>query len=127
MSFVFMKNQMEAMQIDAEIRENLQKGFRLDNNNPRLFFVEGNYNSHIPKEYGDGKNIENSLLKAISLPEPNQNSEHLPTWGKQEAYQRLTEWYISDNEKDKALGLLEKFQQEFPENQYIKRFQSKLK
>ena len=127
LSFVFMKNQMEAMQIDAEIRENLQKGFRLDDNNPRLFFVEGNYNSRIPKEYGGGKNVENSLLKAISLPEPNQNSEHLPTWGKQEAYQRLTEWYISDNEKDKARGLLEKFQQEFPENQYIKRFQSKLK
>ncbi|CEN49865.1 hypothetical protein [Capnocytophaga canis] len=115
LSFVFMKNQMEAMQIDAEIRENLQKGFRLEKENPRLYYVEGNYDTNIPKQYGGGKKAETSLLKAISLPEPNQNSEHLPTWGKREAYQSLLKWYSSENQKEKADELQKKFQSEFPE------------
>ncbi|VDH05328.1 hypothetical protein [Bergeyella zoohelcum] len=115
LSFVFMKNQMEAMQIDAKIRENLQKGFRLEKENPRLYYVEGNYDANIPKQYGGGKKAETSLLKAISLPEPNQNSEHLPTWGKREAYQSLLKWYSSENQKEKADELQKKFQSEFPE------------
>ncbi|GIM52430.1 hypothetical protein CAPN004_14600 [Capnocytophaga cynodegmi] len=115
LSFVFMKNQMEAMQIDAEIRESLQKGFRLQKENPRLHYVEGNYDTHIPKQYGGGKKAETSLLKAISLPEPNQNSEHLPTWGKKEAYQSLLKWYSSDNQKEKANELETKFHEKFSE------------
>ncbi|CEN32791.1 hypothetical protein [Capnocytophaga cynodegmi] len=115
LSFVFMKNQMEAMQIDAEIRENLQKGFRLEKENPRLYYVEGNYDSNTPKQYGGGKKVETSLLKAISLPEPNQNSEHLPTWGKKEAYQSLLKWYSSDNQKEKANELETKFHEKFSE------------
>lgn len=115
LSFVFMKNQMEAMQIDAEIRENLQKGFRLEKENPRLYYVEGNYDTHIPKQYGGGKKVETSLLKAISLSEPNQNSDHLPTWGKKEAYKKLLEWYIYENQKEKADELQKKFYAEFPE------------
>ncbi|CEN53138.1 conserved exported hypothetical protein [Capnocytophaga canimorsus] len=115
LSFVFMKNQMEAMQIDAEIRENLQKGFRLEKENPRLYYVEGNYDSNTPKQYGGGKKVETSLLKAISLPEPNQNSDHLPTWGKREAYQSLLKWYSSENQKGKANELERKFHEKFSE------------
>lgn len=115
LSFVFMKNQMEAMQIDAEIRQNLQKGFRLQKENPRLYYVEGNYDTHTPKQYGGGKKAETSLLKAISLAEPNQNSDHLPTWGKKEAYQSLLKWYSSENQKEKANELQEKFHAEFSE------------
>lgn len=115
LSFVFMKNQMEAMQIDAEIRQNLQKGFRLQKENPRLYYVEGNYDTHTPKQYGGGKKAETSLLKAISLAEPNQNSDHLPTWGKKEAYQQLLKWYLSENQKNKYDDLLKKFRAEFPE------------
>ncbi|GET46305.1 hypothetical protein [Capnocytophaga felis] len=115
LSFVFMKNQIEAMQIDAEIRENLQKGFRLERENPRLYYVEGNYDTHIPKQYGGGKKAETSLLKAISLAEPNQNPDCLPTWGKREAYQSLLKWYSSENQKEKADELQKKFHEKFSE------------
>ncbi|MDO5105216.1 hypothetical protein [Capnocytophaga sp.] len=115
LSFAFMKNPMEAMKIDAELRENLQKGFRLQKENPRLHYVEGNYDTHMPKQYGGGKKAETSLLKAISLAEPNQNSDHLPIWGKKEAYEQLLKWYLSENQKDKYNDLLKKFRVEFPE------------
>lgn len=126
LSFIFIKNQMQAMKIDAEIRENLQKGFKLDANNPRLFFVEGSYDSYTPKEYGGGKKVEKLLLKAISLFEHSQNFS-LPTWGKEESYQLLIEWYLSENKIDKATKLFENFQREFPKNRKIKTFEQKLK
>ncbi|WGU69720.1 hypothetical protein QIU18_08690 [Capnocytophaga canimorsus] len=54
-------------------------------------------------------------MKAISLPEPNQNSEHLPTWGKREAYQSLLKWYSSENQKEKVNELERKFHEKFSE------------
>lgn len=125
-SFVFLENQNEAMKIDSEVKSYLQKGFKLDKENPQLLAVAGAYDAQTPKEYGGGKKAENYLLKVISS---NKSLAHndLPSWGKSQAYEHLTRLYIIENQKDKARKILEQFKRDFPNHHALSQLETKIK
>lgn len=125
--FPFLKSQAELMKNDAEIKSLLEKGFKLNKENPRLLAVAGIYDAQTPKEYGGGKKAEKYLLKALSVKDKNLNNSELPRWGKEQAYEFLIQFYIAENQKDKAKLFLEKFKTEFPQNHSLKKLESLLK
>ena len=90
----------------------IKKAMKLDKNNPRVYYVLANNDYYTPKAYGGGSNVEKYALKALSLPVQKITNPYLPSWGRQETYELLTNYYIKKKNMEQAkkyieLGLLE--------------------
>jgi tetratricopeptide (TPR) repeat protein len=70
----------------------LQKGLKLDPNNPRLYYLQGMSLFNTPVQFGGGKDKAKPLFeKAIALYKSGQPKPLYPTWGEKEAEQTLAQ------------------------------------
>lgn len=117
---------MKAMFVSSDIKKNLKKAIAIDTTNLRAYYVYANNDFHTPQKYGGGKETEEYLLKAISLPVQKVKNHYLPSWGKQEAFEMLIKFYI----KNENWVLAKKYYQEgikkFPESYTISQLATKL-
>lgn len=125
LSFTFVSG-MDAALISKDISNYLEDGFKLDNSNLRLYYAQGSLDFYTPKEYGGGKKVEESLLKAISLQDKNVEKSNLPTWGKEESYELLIRFYLANNQKDKASNQYKEIKKYYPNSHIINMYKSKL-
>jgi len=123
MSFSFVPG-IEAPAISKDINKFIEKGKKADDTNFRIHYAEGSIDFYTPKEYGGGTKAEESLIKAINLPEKNIGNSQLPTWGKEEAYDLIIRLYLRDKQKDKAKTYFDKAKQLFPNSYIIQMHQS---
>ena len=99
---------------------------KLDKNNPRVYYVLANNDYYTPKTSSDGSNVEKYALKALSLPTQKITNPYLPSWGRQETYELLTNYYIKENNMEQAIKYIELGLSEYPNSYTLKYNKSKL-
>jgi len=117
---------MKAMFISGDIKKNAKTSIALDSTNLRAYYVYASNDFHTPEKYGGGKEAEQYLLKAISLPTQKVKNEYLPSWGKEEAYEMLIKLYIKKEKWDLAKKYFQEGIKEFPDSYVINQLASKL-
>lgn len=118
---------MGAMGVSKQVLENVQKALELEPNNPRAWYVMGCNDYYKPKQYGGKKKCEEYLLKAIHAPEHPQANPYLPTWGISDAYALLIQYYVDNNDMEKAKETYEKGSSLFPDDYMINQYGGQFK
>ncbi len=106
--------------------EYIEKALKLDDNNLRVYYVMANNDYYTPKTYGGGKEVEKHALRALSLPAQEISNPYLPSWGRKECFELLTNHYIKNNMMDKAKVYVEQGLAEYPDSYTLKYNKSKL-
>jgi tetratricopeptide (TPR) repeat protein len=117
---------MKAMFISSDIKKNAKQAIAIDSTNLRAYYVYASNDFHTPEKYGGGKEAEEYLLKAVSLPSQKTKNEYLPSWGKEESYEMLIKLYIKREKWDLAKKYFQEGIKEFPESYTINQLASKL-
>lgn len=104
----------------------IETAVKLDKNNPRAYYVLANNDYYTPETYGGGSKVEEYALKALSLPAQEKVNPYLPSWGRQESYELLTNYYIKIKDIEKAKKYIELGLLEFPNSYTLKYNKSKL-
>lgn len=117
---------MQAMFIGPRASKNVIMAISLDSMNLRAYYVFGSNDFYTPEQYGGGKKTEKYLLKAISLPTQQINSNSLPSWGKEEAYEVLIKLYIQQKKWEIANKYYQEGISEYPKSYIINQLASKL-
>lgn len=116
----------EVIKASKDATTYIERAIDLDENNLRAYYVLANNDYYTPENYGGSKNVEKYALKAISLPAQKVDNPYLPSWGRQESYELLTNYYIKQKDIENAkkyvkLGLIE-----YPDSFVLKSNKSKL-
>ncbi len=70
----------------------LQSGLKLDPNNPRLYYLQGESLFGTPEQFGGGKDKAKPVFeKAVALFKAAQPKPLYPTWGRQQAEEKLAQ------------------------------------
>ena len=120
------KSGMEAGAMSSKVKNNVKKAIKLDEQNLRAYYVAGSNDYYTPEKYGGGAEVENYLLKAISLPDQKIKSVVLPSWGKESAYEMLIKWYIKKENWAKAKQYFTEANTLYPQNYPISQLAVKL-
>lgn len=105
---------------------NIDNAIEMDKDNLRAYYVYANNDYHTPEEHGGGKKVEEYALKALSLPSQKIENTYLPSWGKQESYELLTNYYIKTKNILKAQEYIDRGLNEFPNSYILKGNKSKI-
>lgn len=105
---------------------NIQRAIDLDENNIRAYYVLANNDYYTPENYGGGKDVEKYALKALSLPSQSIENPYLPSWGRQESYELLTNHYIKHKEIEKAKKYIDMGLKEYPNSYVLKSNKAKV-
>ncbi|MDC9722644.1 MAG: hypothetical protein PSN34_07705 [Urechidicola sp.] len=117
---------MKAMFVSSDIKKNLKKAIAIDSTNLRAYYVYASNDFHTPKKYGGGKETEEYLLKAISLPIQKIKNDYLPSWGKEEAFEMLIKFYIKNEKWDLAKKQYQEGIAAYPKSYTISQLATKL-
>lgn len=104
----------------------IEKAMKLDNNNPRVYYVLANNDYYTPERYGGGSKVEEYALKALSLPAQKIANPYLPSWGRQESYELLTNYYLKKKNMQQAKKYIQSGLLEYPDSYTLKYNKSKL-
>lgn len=113
---------MEAGIISKEANMNARRAIESSNQNPRAYYVAGMLDYYTPKEYGGQMICEEYIKKAIKLTEPNSHNPYLPTWGKEDAYILLINYYQSKKLSNKAKKIYDEAIMLYPNSRALKGF-----
>ena len=116
----------EVIQASKNATTYIERAIELDENNLRAYYVLANNDYYTPDNYGGGKNVEKYALKAISLPAQKVNNPYLPSWGRQESYELITNHYIKQKDTEKAKKYVEQGLNEYPNSYVLKSNEAKL-
>ncbi len=117
---------MKTPLISGDAKKNAKQAIIIDSTNLRAYYVYASNDYHTPTKYGGGKEAEEYLLKAISLPAQKVKNEYLPSWGKEQAYEMLIKLYIKKEKWESAKKYYQEGIKEFPESYTINQLASKL-
>ena len=104
----------------------IERAMKLDENNPRVYYVLANNDYYTPATYGGGSKVEQYALKTLSLPVQKMDNPYLPSWGRQESYELLTSYYIKKKNMKQAKKYIELGLAEYPDSHTLKYNNSKL-
>ena len=102
------------IEVSKKSSKNIAKAIELDDTNMRAYYVFASIDFYTPKGFGGGKKVEEYLLKALSLPIQNDTNTSNPSWGRQEVYEMLSNFYLKNGNADKAKEYTQKGLKEFP-------------
>lgn len=115
-----------ATTLSAKARKFYDIAIGQDAKNMRAYFAIARTDYNKPVEFGGGKIVEQNILKALSL--KNSNSENLaaPTWGREDAYILLINFYIREERLMDAQIFCNRALQEFPNSVQLKEMKKNL-
>lgn len=74
----------------AEARAALEKAIKVDPNNPRIYYLNGQTLMNTPEAFGGGKAVAKKLFeKSLELYKTSQPPQFYPSWGKEDAEKLL--------------------------------------
>ena len=117
---------MKAPFIANKVSKNGKLAMSMDENNPRAYYVLGSSDFYTPEQYGGGKEVEQLLKKAISLPAQATVNPYLPSWGIEEAYEMLVRFYIRTERWADAKHYYKEASKSYPDNYQIGQLASQL-
>lgn len=117
----------KVIQLSKKAADCIEKAKKLDSDNLRVCYVEASNDYYTPQKYGGGKMVEECLIKALSLPEQKINNPYLPSWGRQESFEMLTDYYIKTNNLELAKKYIELGLSEYPDSYSLLNKKSELK
>ena len=117
---------MRAPLISADLKKNSQKAIRLNKKNLRGYYAIANNSYYTPRKWGGGKDVEENLITAISLPEQTNENLYMPSWGKEESFELLIKHYIENEKWSEAKEYLKKGIEIYPESYILSQLASKL-
>jgi len=103
-----------------------REAIELDDENIRAYLAIGRSSYYKPAMFGGGDEVEEMMLKVISLPEKSANSAAQPSWGKPEAYFILADFYHEEDRDKEAYTYCMKGLKAFPDDYRLKGLKSKL-
>lgn len=103
-----------------EAKKYAEFSIRLDQSNPRPYYVLASLDFYTPVKYGGGKTVEKDLKKVLSLPSQKTPNIALPSWGHEEAYEMLISYYLREDRKDEAKSIFKEAIAKFPDNYTLK-------
>jgi len=109
-----------------KVKYNAELALQLDSANLRAWYVLASNDYYTPIAFGGGKKCEQYLLKAISLNEQSIPNNYMPSWGKEESYTLLIDFYIKKEDYKRAKEILEKAKLLYPDNYMINQYVEKL-
>lgn len=116
----------KVIQASKKATDYIEHALKLDKNNPRVYYVLANNDYYTPKTYGGGNKVEEYALKALSIPAQKIANPYLPSWGRQESYELLTNYYIKKEDMKQAKKYIELGLLEYPNSYTLKYNKSKL-
>jgi len=116
----------EVVQASKDAARYIERAMELDEKNLRVYYVLANNDYYTPSAYGGGSKVEEYALKALSLPAQSINNPYLPSWGRQESYELLTNHYIKVKNVEQARKYIKQGLSEYPDSHTLKYNQSKL-
>lgn len=117
---------MKAGLISKKVIDSARLAIELDTNNIRGYYVYASNDFYTPSNFGGGKLVESSLLKAISLPPQMLTNPYLPSWGKKLSYELLVSYYIREERWSDAKEYLEKGLNLYPNSYNLNEIANKL-
>lgn len=112
--------------ISKKVKKNAQLAMKMDAQNLRAYYVYGSSDYYTPEQYGGGKEVEEYLKKAISLPDQTIENTYLPSWGKEDAYLLLIKFYMRKEQWDDAKQYFKEANQAYPNSYQINQLAAKL-
>ena len=116
----------EVMSLSAKSGKHLQKGVKMDPQNHRAHLALGKSDFYTPEMYGGGKKVEEHLLKALSLQDKHLDDPHAPSWGRNETYMFLVQYYQREDRMDEAKLYCKKGLKEFPQDYMLNQLDKQL-
>jgi hypothetical protein len=102
--------------LSPQAKEFFLKSVELDKNNLRAYYGLARSDYYKPKEYGGGLVVEENLLKALSLNAKTSADPLAPSWGREDTYVLLINFYLREDRKQEATLFIRKGLKEFPQN-----------
>jgi hypothetical protein len=117
---------MSAAIISNKSKSNVAKALEMDPNNLRAYYVAGSIDFYTPKQYGGGKKVEEYLKKALQQSTQKNKNPYLPSWGKEETYVMIVEYYLENKRKNDALSYYKEGIKVFPDSYQLGELAKKL-
>jgi tetratricopeptide (TPR) repeat protein len=117
---------MSAAIISNKSKSNIAKALEMEPGNLRAYYVAGSIDYYTPKQYGGGKKVEEYLKKALQQPVQKNKNPYLPSWGKEETYVMIAEYYLEYKRKNDALNYYKEGIQLFPNSYQLGELAKKL-
>lgn len=105
--------------ISARVKKYAERAVSLDPENLRAYYVLASNDFYTPEQYGGMQTAEGHLLKAISLPKQPVSNPFLPSWGKDDAYVMLMQFYLKKDRREEAMATYREAAAAFPGNYRI--------
>jgi tetratricopeptide (TPR) repeat protein len=107
--------------VSGEAKKYAQTAIDMDPQNLRAYLAMGIRDYYTPAVYGGKTRFEELFLKAISLQDTYSDNPNDPTWGKNDAYYYLLDYYCSKN-MEKARLLFDEALKLYPDDPRILQF-----
>lgn len=117
----------KVVELSKKASDCIERAKKLDSDNLRVCYVEASIDYYTPQEYGGGKKIEGCLIKALSLQKQKANNPYLPSWGRLESFDLLTDFYIKTKNFEQAKKYIDLGLSEYPDSYSLLNKKSKLK
>jgi len=112
--------------IASKVKRNNINAMKLDDKNPRAYYVAALNDFYTPAQYKGGKLVEKYAKKAIELPAQQQPNPYMPSWGKKMAYELLVKFYIREKRTKEAQELYKVALTDFPEDYQLMKLGTEL-
>ena len=114
-SIQFISQMMQMGVASEKAKDYAQKAISADPGNVRAYVAAATCDAHVPEAYGGRRQMEGFLLKALSL-EPSRAQADGPSWGREQVYSMLAQFYLSKGNKDLAQRYVEEGLAQYPED-----------
>lgn len=117
---------MQAGIIYQKSGQNINIAKKIDATNIRVWYVAAILDFYTPKSFGGQKECEAFFKKAISLDEKNDSNPYLPTWGKEDSYLMLINYFITNDRKDEATKYFKEASSDFPNSSRLQALEKRI-
>ncbi|MEO1655657.1 MAG: hypothetical protein AAFU64_19090, partial [Bacteroidota bacterium] len=94
----------------------INQAIKLNDKNLRAYLVRGRSDYYVPVKYGGGTKVESNLLKAISLKDKYSEDPMAPSWGRNQAYQVMVQYFMREERLSEAKVYCKRGLKLFPED-----------
>jgi hypothetical protein len=112
--------------IAPRLKKNARRALALDSLNLRAYYVLGNNDYFTPQKYGGGKKVEFYLKKALAISPKKEEDTVSPTWGREESYVLLAQYYFKNDALERAEKTIKEGLSFFPKNHQLKTLLNKI-